>query len=457
MVEKVLKKRYVFQKLLGKNAGRRTVLARDLETQQLVVVKILTFDPGCQWDDLKLFEREAETLQSLSHPAIPRYLDHFEFEAENTTGFALVQSYIEARSLEDWVNLGRTFNEIELKQLAESLLEILIYLHSQNPPVIHRDLKPSNILLTNRSGNSIGQVYLVDFGSVQTLVRTEGSTMTVVGTYGYMPPEQFGGRAVPATDLYSLGATLIYLATGKHPADLPQEDLRIQFKPKHYLSPGFRDWLNWLIEPSLNHRIDSAKNAAKALEKINHQNNFSPKLVKSESSYIKLNKTENSLEIIIHHGLWTGNILQQLIGLIMMLVGVALLLYLPFIGVISVLANDYSTHFFGFIIALCITFITLSFIFQSTILKIDSKKISLTRRLLGVIPYRVQSPSLQQHICQIKLLHYQKHYSSHNDIKYIQIWAGTQEYKLPTWFLTKQGIDSLAFELSSYLNLPITY
>ena len=58
--------------------------------------------------------------------------------------------------------------------------------------MIHRDLKPSNILLGERSGNSVGQVYLVDFGSVQTVLATEGGTRTVVGTYGYMPQEQFG-------------------------------------------------------------------------------------------------------------------------------------------------------------------------------------------------------------------------------------------------------------------------
>jgi len=51
-----------------------------------------------------------------------------------------------------------------------------------------------------------------------------------VGTYGYMPQEQFGGRTVPASDLYSLGCTIIYLVTGTHPADLPQKDFRIQFQ-----------------------------------------------------------------------------------------------------------------------------------------------------------------------------------------------------------------------------------
>ncbi|WP_333356323.1 serine/threonine-protein kinase [Microcoleus sp. B3-A4] len=215
MASKIFKERYVMQKQLSKNAGRHTLLARDLHTQELVAIKLLIFGEDFHWDNLKLFEREAQTLQLLSHPAIPRYLDYFDVDTPTGKGFALVQSYIPAKSLEEWLKSGRTFSEAEIKQLAKALLEILRYLHGQQPQVIHRDIKPSNILLANRSGNSVGDVYLVDFGSVQTLAARKGSTITVVGTYGYMPPEQFGGRNVPASDIYSLGATLIYLATGK--------------------------------------------------------------------------------------------------------------------------------------------------------------------------------------------------------------------------------------------------
>ncbi|MEQ8958583.1 MAG: serine/threonine protein kinase, partial [Coleofasciculus sp. C2-GNP5-27] len=118
MVEQVLKERYAIQKQLGKNGGRQTLLARDIQTQELVAIKLLTFDADFNWDDLKLFEREAETLQSLSHPAIPRYLDSFKFQTSQTKGFALVQSYIEAKSLAEWVELGRTFNEDDIKHIA---------------------------------------------------------------------------------------------------------------------------------------------------------------------------------------------------------------------------------------------------------------------------------------------------------------------------------------------------
>src|SRR6478672_564724 len=169
MLSKIIGDRYQVQQQLGKRAGRRTLLARDLTTQKLVVVKVLFFGHDFEWEDLKLFEREAETLKALSHPAIPRYLDFFELDLPTNKGFALVQTYVEGKSLEKHLKAGRTFTEAEVKQLAKALLEILIYLHGLKPSVIHRDIKPSNIVLSDRSGNCVGNVYLVDFGSVQTL------------------------------------------------------------------------------------------------------------------------------------------------------------------------------------------------------------------------------------------------------------------------------------------------
>ena len=203
MLNQILNKRYQIQKELGRQTGRRTFLTEDLQTQEKVVVKLLLLGEDFDWQDLKLFEREAETLKTLNHLNIPRYLDYFELDNDGEKGFGLVQTYVEGKTLEQHLKSGRTFSENEVKELAISLLEILSYLHQHEPPVIHRDIKPSNILLTNRSGNSPGQVYLVDFGSVQTVAATNGGTITVVGTYGYMPPEQFGGRCVEASDLYS--------------------------------------------------------------------------------------------------------------------------------------------------------------------------------------------------------------------------------------------------------------
>ncbi|MGF1479049.1 MAG: serine/threonine protein kinase [Cyanophyceae cyanobacterium] len=282
-MKQILSDRYEILQPLSNKGGRQTFLARELKTQSpagglsggcfeqaqtLVVLKLLKFGQDFEWEHLKLFEREAKILQNLSHPAIPRYLDSFELDLPHCQGFALVQTYIEAKSLEEHLKNGRTFSEAEVKQLAQALLEILIYLHGRSPAIVHRDLKPSNILLTSRSGHQVGQVYLVDFGSVQSLVATEGGTMTVVGTYGYMPPEQFGGRAVPASDLYSLGATLIYLVTGAHPADLPHHNLQIQFRDRVSLHPSLVSWIERLTKPTVEERFNTAAQALEALEQL---------------------------------------------------------------------------------------------------------------------------------------------------------------------------------------------
>jgi serine/threonine protein kinase len=295
-IGQVLCDRYQIEKQLGQKTGRRTFLAIDLQTKLPVVIKLLIFNNEFIWDDLKLFEREAETLKHLDLPAIPRYLDYFEFDLPTLKGFALVQTYIDARSLEEVVTSGRRFTESELQEFATLMLDILDYLHSLQPPVIHRDIKPSNILLTNRSGNSIGNVYLVDFGSVQNVAAKDSGTMTIVGTYGYMPMEQFGGKTVPASDLYSLGATLIYTIAGTHPADLPQDDGKIQL-PVNNLSKSWRRWVETLTENSLKKRFPDVTAAKLALARLEDRD-----LVVREKPYgskIFLTKKADAIEIVI--------------------------------------------------------------------------------------------------------------------------------------------------------------
>ena len=294
---KVLRDRYRIQSQLGRQTGRRTFLANDLQTGLSVVVKLLLFGSNFSWDDLKLFEREAEVLKALNHPAIPKYLDYFDVETELGKGFALIQTYIEARSLQDWMQSGRTFSEEELKVIAKELLKILDYLHCHHPPVMHRDIKPSNILLDNRSGNSPGQMYLIDFGSVQMAMSSE--TRTIVGTYGYTPPEQFGGQTTPTSNLYALGAMLIYLATGQHPDKLPQREMRILFEEKVNLSPYLIDWLKWITEPSMDLRLKSAKQALEALEKCSLGERPLAIATKPFGSKVQVTNTRQMLEILI--------------------------------------------------------------------------------------------------------------------------------------------------------------
>src|ERR671932_1463982 len=264
--QQILQERYQLSQRLGNNAGRQTWLAVDLATQarERVIVKLLPFSPQIHWDDLKLFEREAQVLKHLNHPRIPRYRDYFSVDKEAGGGlpwFGLVQDYISGSSLQQLLNSGRRFSEAEAKEIATQLLNILIYLHELSPPVLHRDIKPSNIIWRED-----GQVYLVDFGAVQEKAKAEGVTFTVVGTGGYAPPEQLWGRAVSASDLYALGATLIHLLTGIAPVDLPQRQMRIHFADQVSVNPKFAQWLAKLTEPAPERRFSTARQALLALQ-----------------------------------------------------------------------------------------------------------------------------------------------------------------------------------------------
>ncbi|KAM3089905.1 serine/threonine protein kinase [Phormidesmis sp. 146-35] len=260
MAGQILGDHYEVERELGKQEGRWTLLARDLNTQEQVVIKLLCVDETLRSDDLKLFEREAETLKALTHPCVPQYLGYFEHRLPIGKALALVQTYVPGRSLEACLKIGRTFTEAEAKQIAKSLLYILIYLHGRKPPTIHRDIKPSNIVLADR------RTHLVNFGSVKMLLSQEGNAFTAVSTHEYTPPEQFGGRVLTVSDLYSLGVTLIAIITGRSPKHLPRKGTKLDFEQVVDLSPAFSNWLSWMTEANLDRRLKSAKEALQSLE-----------------------------------------------------------------------------------------------------------------------------------------------------------------------------------------------
>ncbi|MEG4334885.1 serine/threonine-protein kinase [Microcoleus sp. AT8-B4] len=449
MSAKILAERYEVQRQLGKQTGRQTLLARDLQTQELVVIKQLFLGGDFEWQDLKLFEREAETLKSLSYPAIPRYLDYLEIDEPDTKGFALVQTYVEGKTLEEHLRSGRTFSESEVKQLAKSLLEILIYLHEeQDPPVIHRDIKPSNILLHSTSAHSVGQVYLVDFGSVQNQAAKFGGTITVVGTYGYMAPEQFGGRSVPASDLYGLGATLIYLVTGLHPTELSQQDLKIQFADRvTHLNSSLIDWLEWMTEPSLDKRLSSAGEAWISLK--------NPRIIdkdfiatQRQSSPIKLTKTSEFIEIKIPSPGIDISLIVVLLGVI------SVMLFL-----IAISDNDPKLLIAGIFLAAAGVLKFLDSLFLEVRLRIDRQQISYSSDILG-LRWNNSQPAPRQDIGQLEIeqIEYTRRGTKQklSRVSQIIIQAGNQKYQLGVkQGLSESEIEWLATELSQWLGLKI--
>lgn len=162
--DQILRDRYQLQHRLGRAPGRQTCwLAQDLsqDPPAAVVVKLLAF-AGMQWEDLKLFEREAQVLQHLQHPHIPRYRDSFTW-GDNPTWFVLVQDYIPGASLKQLLDGGKHFSEKQILQIGANVLHLLSYLHQLSPPVLHRDIKPSNLILGEDNF-----IYLVDFGAQQS-------------------------------------------------------------------------------------------------------------------------------------------------------------------------------------------------------------------------------------------------------------------------------------------------
>jgi serine/threonine protein kinase len=252
----ILQGRYQLQEKLKSSRSKQTWLAMDCtQPTTHVIVKVLFFSDVTKWEELKLFERQAQVLQQISHPQIPQYRDAFWLESQSI--YVLVQEYIPGASLQQWQQ--QCLSESQTRQIAVEVLHILTYLHELHPPIIHRDIKPSNLIWSNDA-----KVYLVDFGTAQYNIPL-GETFTVVGTYGYTPLEQFGGKAIPASDLYALGATLIQLLTGTQPTDLPQHNL-LQFAELVNCSPSLLSWLQKITEPAVEKRFGSARQALAALE-----------------------------------------------------------------------------------------------------------------------------------------------------------------------------------------------
>jgi serine/threonine protein kinase len=248
---------------LGRNreAGRVTYLAYALQSNQRVVIKeFCVAKTSFDLSGMKAYEREIAILKQLNHSRIPRYVNAFE----TSMGFYLVQEYKNAPCLA-W---QRSFHPEEIKQIALSILEILVYLQQQVVPIIHRDIKPENILL-DRQLNA----YLVDFGLARKQASKISLSSFAAGTPGFMPPEEHSGHSLTqASDLYSLGATLICLLTHTRSVDIGKlidEKYRFNFqKLLPQISPGFTSWLMKMVERDRKYRYPNAEIALRALQPI---------------------------------------------------------------------------------------------------------------------------------------------------------------------------------------------
>ncbi|WP_437990791.1 serine/threonine protein kinase [Sorangium sp. So ce145] len=209
--------RYAITRALGEGAQGHTLEAVDKRLGKLVAIKRFQIRGASSWKSVELAEREARVLASLSHPSLPGYLDHFEEDG----ALFLVMEKIEGESLGAIRRRRAVLGRDDVLRFLRDASGVLDYLHGRAPPVIHRDIKPNNVIR-----RPDGSFAIVDFGAVRDRMRPEGGS-TVVGTFGYMAPEQFQGRALPASDVYAVGATALCLLTGEEPENLPHRGLAI--------------------------------------------------------------------------------------------------------------------------------------------------------------------------------------------------------------------------------------
>jgi serine/threonine-protein kinase len=163
------------------------------------------------------FKRESLLLTSLEHPCIPTIYDYFYDDGLGR--FYLVMKYISGGDLASRMRaaIGGRIDEKTVTDWGMQVADVLDYLHSRPKPIIYRDLKPANLMI---DGNT-GRVMLIDFGIARWVSQQQEKGVTAVGTMGYAPPELFSGRVQPASDVYSLGATMFHLLTGSDPQDNP--------------------------------------------------------------------------------------------------------------------------------------------------------------------------------------------------------------------------------------------
>lgn len=197
------------------------------------------------------FKRESEILIKLNHPNIAKVYDHF---VDNSRDYLLLE-YISGPDARELVRQnGKQSVENVLKWTAQ-MADVLLYLHTQSPPVVHRDISPDNVVI-NQSGDAV----LIDFGAANEFVGE--ATGTLVGKQAYMAPEQIRGKVTPQSDIYSLGACMHFLLTGKDPEPLSSSHPK-SIEPS--VPPALDELVNACTKLDLPDRVKSAQDLLERL------------------------------------------------------------------------------------------------------------------------------------------------------------------------------------------------
>jgi serine/threonine protein kinase, bacterial len=255
-------RQYQVLRILGQGGMGTTYLAWDAagkiaDRSPLLVLKQMNADMAKIAKAQELFEREARTLQSLSHPGIPKYYDFFVEGGKKYLAMELVHG----QDLEKLIYKKGPVTPNQAIGWMIQTCDILDYIHSQEPPLIHRDIKPANLMVRN----SNNRVVVLDFGAVKEIGTAPG---TRIGAEGYCAPEQERGQPVTQSDLYAIGPTLIFLLTGESPFKFYRQKgrtFRFDVANIPTITPKLRELIDRVTEPLPRDRFQTAKELAAAL------------------------------------------------------------------------------------------------------------------------------------------------------------------------------------------------
>jgi|AGTN01.3.fsa_nt_gi Serine/threonine protein kinase len=231
--------------------GLSAIYQAQKDNSEVVVLKEAVIpqnaDPTERAQAEKRIAKESQILIKLRHPNIARVLDYF---VEENRHYLLLE-YVNGQDLRQLVKQNGAQPEEKVLEWTRQIVDIVEYLHSQDPPIIHRDLTPDNLVLRND-----GTIVLIDFGAANEFIGQ--ATGTLVGKQAYMAPEQLRGKAVLQSDLYSLGGTLFYLLTGRDPTPLSVSS------PRKVL-PGISELLDELVRALTGFEVEDRVGTAAAV------------------------------------------------------------------------------------------------------------------------------------------------------------------------------------------------
>ncbi|MEC4982628.1 MAG: serine/threonine-protein kinase [Oscillatoria sp. PMC 1068.18] len=274
MLQTTLRGRYVIIKQLGSGGFGETYLAedRDFPGNPHCVVKRLqpqSTDPSLLKLAKRLFNTEAVVLAKLGkHPQIPYLLAHFEENGE----FYLVQEFLDGQDLGEEFVAGKRWNEDQVISFLSETLPILKFIHEEK--VIHRDIKPENIIRRTKDN----QLFLIDFGAVKEIttlvINQQGQTnfTIAIGTSGYMPNEQQGGKPRFNSDIYALGMVAIQGLIGVHPKSLPENPQtgEVVWRNHVQISDNLAAILTKMVRSHFSDRYQTATEVLADLHDLSH-------------------------------------------------------------------------------------------------------------------------------------------------------------------------------------------